>query len=142
MGLTQHEAGVSLLARILENAITFLNNSLTVISSELDIHRWFTVQFWIGTAFSARLAGNSRDNIEHALGCFQIVLASASLISDKILFAKAQMHMGVAFHKRRTGDRVENLENTIECYQLSLETFIQMSNPQAWASTQENVGAP
>ena len=94
----------------------------------------------LANAYSVRIAGDKRENIENAINCYKKALQERRQEVVPLDWAMTQDNLANAYSVRIAGDRRENLENAIACYQLVLQERRQDNVPLDWAGTQNNLG--
>ncbi len=91
-------------------------------------------------AYTYRLAGSQRENLEQALACFTEALRVRTPAELPVDYAQTQRNLGLAYLRRLAGSRRENLEQAIACFAQALHVFTLADFPYEYADTQNRLG--
>ena len=95
----------------------------------------------MAAAYSDRIAGTRRDNLEQAIEHYQHALAIRTKTAYPEQWAATQNNLANAYSNRITGTRQDNLKQAIEHYQHALDIYTKTAYPEQWAQTQNNLAA-
>ncbi|MDJ0534392.1 MAG: CHAT domain-containing protein [Xenococcaceae cyanobacterium MO_207.B15] len=82
---------------------------------------WAATQNNLAAAYSQRIEGDRRENLEQAIACYQLALQERRQDNVPLDWATTQHNLATAYSDRIAGDRRENLEQAIACYELALQ---------------------
>ena len=102
--------------------------------------QWAKTQNNLGNAYSDRIRGDRKQNLEIAIAVYQKALQIYTKSDFPQQWAKTQNNLGNAYYERIKGNRKQNLETAIVAYQKALQIYTEYDFPQQWAKTQNNLG--
>jgi CHAT domain-containing protein len=124
-----------------------INRELSIICCEAALLEYTREQFpieWAITqmnqaiAYSTRIEGEHRENLERAIRGYDLALLERTRERFPIEWAKTQINRAIAFRNRVEGERRENIEEAIRCYDSALLELTRERFPIEWATTQNN----
>lgn len=93
----------------------------------------------LGMAYSERLHGHRKDNLEAAIAAYQEALRRRSRDDEPLAWARTVNDLGTAFLERVAGSRAENLEAAIEAFRQACEVREEVGAETEWASSAQNL---
>ncbi|NET25564.1 CHAT domain-containing protein [Okeania sp. SIO1I7] len=103
--------------------------------------KWAGTQNNLGGTYCQRIKGNTADNIEMAITCFQAALRVRTESAYPQDWAMTQNNLAGAYCQRIKGNKADNIEMAITCFQAALRVFTESAHLQDWAMTQYNLAA-
>ncbi|MBO1346747.1 MAG: tetratricopeptide repeat protein [Hormoscilla sp. GUM202] len=119
----------------IEEAITYFNSALQVITPDAYPQDWVKIQSHLGNILKERA-----ENIESAIICHQNALKVAKIETMPEEWAMAQINLASAYIYRIEGNRESNMKAAIDCYKAALQVYTKRAYPQNWATLQNNLG--
>lgn len=83
--------------------------------------------------------GNVFVNLELAITCYEIFLATIIFNKSPEFWALAKYNLARAYSNRIKGDKADNIEKAITGYQAALSIYTLKAFPQNWAMVQDNL---
>jgi CHAT domain-containing protein len=100
---------------------------------------WAGTQNNLACAYFDRIRGNTAENLEQSIECYQSALEIYTKADFPIEWTTIQNGLATIYRDRIRGDKAKNLEQSIECYQSALEIYTKADFPIEWAKTQHNL---
>ena len=95
--------------------------------------------FALGDAYQLRRQGTRSENLEKAIGAYQLALNTVTRAEAPLDWAKIHNNLGIAFRNRINGTRAGNIEKSIEAFAAALLVFTRGDFPEDWGQTHNNL---
>ena len=127
-------------AQNIEQAISYLQQTLEVYTFQANPERWANAQYNLGDVYSERIYGEQAENHEQAIHYYQQALVVYTRQTYPRDWAQTQNNLGIAYYQHIHGERAENIEQAIYHYQQALKVYTRQAFPRDWAMTKHNLG--
>ncbi|MEG3924939.1 MULTISPECIES: CHAT domain-containing tetratricopeptide repeat protein [unclassified Microcoleus] len=124
-------------ANNLEIAIT--GYQIVLNNREPGREKWGGTKNNLAIAYSKRINGLRAENLERAIGFFEVALTVYTLEDFREQWAMTQNNLANAYRERINGLRADNLELAIGFYERALTAYTLEDFREQWAWTQNNL---
>src|SRR5579859_2842534 len=124
-----------------ETAIALYENALHSLSRDRSPRQHAEVLNALGRAYTTRIVGERRENLERAIACHRQALQVCGLPAFPQAFARTQTLLGQVYWQRVAGARRDNVEQALLCCRQALRVYSAEAFPLDYARTQHTLGA-
>jgi len=121
-----------------EKIIDGCEQTLKLVQEKSD--KWANLQVKLGVAYTERISGNWKENIDKAIGHCENALQIYLFKEFPQEHARTLVNLGNAYTQRIKGDKADNLEKAITNYQDALIIYTKDTFSSEWAQIQNNLG--
>jgi len=122
-----------------ELSIAAAEQSLTVFKQDEIPYKWAETLNVLGIAYSRRICGDRRENVERAIDSYQKVLTVITKTENRDNWADTINNLASSYVVRIEGNHAENLEKAVNYYHQSLTAICKDEAPVEWAKTTSNL---
>ncbi len=101
---------------------------------------WAGCQSNLAIAYSKRIYGDRRSNIEKAIDCYGNALRVCTPESSPALWGDLQNNLAIAYSERLEGERAQNIEQAIALANQVLLVCTRDAFPEQWGNSLANLG--